>query len=97
MTSKELVLNFVNQYRKPFDAKVEAHVEQHRLAHLIKPIENIGYLIKQQLLEVQDISLQHGIGFFLGDTSVVDIAANTDSQFACRTAVWLQPQTFMSY
>jgi hypothetical protein len=55
----------VLEAQESLDTQVEAHIEQHRLAYLIKPIVNIRNLIKQLLLEVQDISLQHGIGFFL--------------------------------
>jgi len=53
-------------------------------------------LFNKPLIAVLDISLQHRIGFFLRNTTKIQIEADNDSQLACSTAEWLQSQTLMS-
>ena len=73
-----------------------AHIQKYRLADFIQGIIDLWNLIQKLSLAVLDIVLQEHIGFGLGDTTVIKITTDTDSQLTCCAAVGLKPQTFVS-
>lgn len=83
------------EHAKTGQAKIENHVDDHRLTRVVKRREiRKRFCLFHRGIEVV---LKQGFRFLLADAVILQVAAITDGEFLIAAAIGFQPQPFVFF